>query len=207
MTTTRSTDTIISITAAALEQVMLLRDQESIPDLHLGLRISGVGASGFVYETSFVRADDVAADDHLEMHGDLPVAIDAGSVENLRGSELDMSADPYAPGLVLRNPNPATPPILEQRDLDLTGTVEERVTQLLEHEINPAIAAHGGYVRLIALDGSTAHLEMGGGCQGCGLAAMTLRQGIETAIRQHIPEIEEIVDATNHEAGENPFYV
>jgi Fe/S biogenesis protein NfuA len=186
---------------------MQLREQESIPDLHLGLRISGFGAAGFIYETAFVRADDIDANDHVEIHGELSVTIDEGSIDNLRGSELDMSADPYAPGLVLRNPNPATPPILEKQDLDLSGTVEERVTQLLEQEINPAIAAHGGYVRLIALDGATAHLEMGGGCQGCGLAAMTLRQGIESAIRQHIPEIEEIVDATNHAAGENPFYV
>lgn len=204
---TITTENVIEITPAALEQISALRDAEAIPDLYLGLRIAGVGVSGFQYETAFVRGEDVPETDHREMHGTLPVAIPPSSVDNLRGSVLDLSDDPAAPGLVLRNPNPATPAgVPDLGELELSGTVEERITQLLEQQINPAIAAHGGWVRLITLDGATAHLEMGGGCQGCGLAAMTLRNGIEAAVKQHIPEIEEIVDATNHEAGTNPFY-
>lgn len=205
MTTT--TENVIEITEHALEQITALRDAESIPDLYLGLRIAGVGMNGFQYETAFVRAEDVPESDHREVHGSLSVAIPPSSVDNLRGSVLDLSEDPAAPGLVLRNPNPATPAgVPDLGEIELEGTVEERVTQLLEQQINPAIAAHGGWVRLVAVDGATAHLEMGGGCQGCGLAAMTLRNGIEAAVKRHIPEIEEIVDATNHEAGLNPFY-
>jgi Fe/S biogenesis protein NfuA len=204
---TITTENVIEITSNALEQITALRDQEAIPDLYLGLRIAGVGANGFQYETAFVRGEDIPEVDHRETHGTLAVAIPPGSVENLRGSVLDMSDDPAAPGLVLRNPNPATPAgVPDLGDIELEGTVEERITQLLEQQINPAIASHGGWVRLVALDGAAAHLEMGGGCQGCGLAAMTLRDGIEAAIKQHIPEIEEIVDSTNHEAGMNPFY-
>lgn len=204
---TVTADNIIEITPTALEQIVALRDQEAIPDLYLGLRIAGVGMSGFQYETAFVRGEDVPDTDHREMHGTLAVAIPPASIDNLRGSVLDISEDPAAPGLVLRNPNPATPAgVPDLGDLELTGTVDERITQLLDQQINPAIAAHGGWVRLISLDGSTAFLEMGGGCQGCGLAAMTLRNGIETAIKHHIPEIEEIVDATNHSAGENPYF-
>lgn len=200
-----STDTIIEITPTALEQILELRTGEAIPDLHLGLRIAGVGTQGFIYETAFVRPEDVNATDHLEDHGGLPVAIAADSVENLRNSVLDLSLDPTAPGLVLRNPNPATP-TMDLGEIELDGTVEERISQLLDQQINPAIAGHGGWVRLIGVDGGEAHLEMGGGCQGCGLAAMTLRQGIETAIRDHIPEITEIIDATDHTAGANPYY-
>ncbi|MFQ5555234.1 MAG: NifU family protein [Acidimicrobiia bacterium] len=200
------TDTIIDITPTALEQILELREAEAIPDLHLGLRIAGVGAQGFLYETAFVRAEDVADGDHIEYHEGLPVAIDAESIDNLRDSVLDISTDPAAPGLVLRNPNPATPPMPDYPDLELEGTVEQRIDQLLSQQINPAIAGHGGFVRLMAVNGSTAHLEMGGGCQGCGLAAMTLRQGIESAILHHIPEIKEIVDATDHSAGEDPYY-
>ena len=185
-----STETVIEITPDALAQIMELREAEAIPDLHLGLRIAGMGASGFIYETSFVRSEDVVESDLVEYHGDLPVVIDADSVADLRDSVLDLSADPSAPGLVLRNPNPATPPMPDFDEIELVGSVRDRVSQLLDQQINPAIAAHGGFVRLVGVEGSIAHLEMGGGCQGCGLAAMTLRQGIETAIRQVIDTVE-----------------
>lgn len=201
-----STETIIEISPEALTQILELREAESIPDLYLGLRISGVGTQGFVYETAFLRPDDVDESDHIEYHGGLPVAIAAESVDNLRDAVLDLSSDPTAPGLVLRNPNPATPPMPDYQELDLEGSVEERIIQLLNEQINPAISMHGGIVRLIAVDGSVAHLEMGGGCQGCGLAAMTLRQGIETAIKHYIPEIKQIVDVTDHTAGTSPYY-
>jgi Fe/S biogenesis protein NfuA len=205
---TTATDYVISITDSALEQIVALREQEAIPDLHLGLRIAGVGPQGFVYETAFLRDADVDESDHIEHHGDLPVAIAESSVDNLRGSVLDISSDPEAPGLVLRNPNPATPNMSGEDlpALDLTGTVEERVRQLLDEQINPAIAMHGGFAALAGIDGETAYLELGGGCQGCGLAAMTLRQGIETAILHHIPEVKEVVDVTDHASGTDPFY-
>lgn len=201
--------TIIEITDVALEQILALREQEAIEGLSLGVRIAGVGHEGFVYETAFLRPEDVEhAEYHVEMHGDLPVAIPPDSVDNLRGSVLDISSDPVTPGLVLRNPNPASPTVdgPDIPEVDLTGTVEERVSQLLEQAINPAIASHGGFASMAGVDGHIAYIEMGGGCQGCGLAAMTLRQGIETAIKQHVPEITEVVDVTNHAAGENPFY-
>jgi Fe/S biogenesis protein NfuA len=206
--TTTSTDQVIEITQAALDQIMALREQESIPELHLGLRISGVGNAGFIYETAFLRAEDVGEGDHIEHHGDLPVAIPPDSIDNLRGSVLDLSADPSNAGLVLRNPNPATPDIAapDYGEIELEGSVSERVTQLLDRYINPSIAAHGGWASLISVDGETAYLELGGGCQGCGLAAMTLRQGIETAILHNVPEITEVVDVTDHSAGVNPYY-
>jgi Fe/S biogenesis protein NfuA len=197
--------TVVEITEPALTQIMALRNQETLADLHLGLRIAGVGANGFIYETAFLRPEDVSADDHLEQHGDLPVVIAADSVDNLRGSVLDLAGDPASPGLVLRNPNPATPPITEG-DVELTGSVAERVQQLIERYINPSIAAHGGFVTLSEVDGDRALVELGGGCQGCGLAAMTLRQGIEASIKHHIPEIVEVVDVTDHSAGVNPFF-
>lgn len=197
--------TVVEITAEALGQIRALRSQESIEGLHLGLRIAGVGANGFIYETAFLRAADVADGDHIEQHGDLPVAISADSVDNLRGAVLDLAGDPSAPGLVLRNPNAATPPITEG-DVELSGSVQERVQQLIEMYINPSIASHGGFVTLTEVDGDRALVELGGGCQGCGLAAMTLRQGIESSIKHHVPEILEVVDVTDHTAGENPFF-
>ena len=200
--------TIVEITDGARDKILELRDGEGIPDLHLGLRITGVGPQGFIYETAFLRSDDLSGSDLIEDYGGLPVAIAADSVENLRGAVLDLSGDGAGPGLVMRNPNVPTPtlPGGELGELELTGTPEEKVRTLLNERINPAIASHGGVAHLVAVDGSVAQLELGGGCQGCGLAAVTLRQGIERAILDAIPEIDEVVDVTDHSLGTNPFY-
>lgn len=200
-----SSQLVVEITPEALDQIKALREQETIENLHLGLRISGVGPSGFIYETAFLRDTDVGEEDHVEQHDGLPVAIPADSVENLRGSILDLGGDPEAPGLVLRNPNPATPPITEG-DVELEGSIDERVQQLIERYINPAIASHGGFVTLSGVEDDRVMVELGGGCQGCGLAAMTLRQGIESSILHHIPEVREVIDVTDHSLGENPFF-
>lgn len=196
----------VTITDTALGKILELRDLEELEDLHLALRISGVGAAGFLYETAFLRGSDVSETDHVEYHGDLPVAIPEGSLDNIRGSVLDLAGNGGG-GLVIRNPNsPQSPGLDLGEDVELTGTPEEKVRQLLDHQINPAIAMHGGVAHLVSVQGSTANLELGGGCQGCGLAAVTLRQGIERAILESIPEITEVVDITDHELGENPYF-
>ncbi len=203
-----TTTTIVEITDAARDKIIALRDGEGIPDLHLGLRITGVGPQGFVYETAFLRAEEVGSTEIVEDHDGLPVAIALDSVENLRGAVLDLSGDGTGPGLVMRNPNVPSPtlPGGDLGDLELVGTTEEKIRTLLTERINPSIASHGGVANLIAVDGSVAMLELGGGCQGCGLAAVTLRQGIERAILDAIPEIDEVVDVTDHAMGTNPFY-
>jgi Fe/S biogenesis protein NfuA len=205
--TDTDTDTIVEITDAARDKILALREAEDLPDLHLGLRITGVGAQGFIYETSFLRSDDVTSSDIIEDHGGLAVAIALDSVENLRGAVLDLSGDGSGPGLVMRNPNVPSPTLPGiDGSLELTGTTEEKIRQLLNEQINPAIASHGGVANLIRVEGSVAQLELGGGCQGCGLAAVTLRQGIERAILDAIPEIDEVIDVTDHALGTNPFY-
>jgi len=89
---------------------------------------------------------------------------------------------------------------------DLSGDVAQRVLQVLEQQINPSIAAHGGRADLVAIEEDAAYLRLSGGCAGCGMAQVTLSQGIEVAIRESIPEIVRVVDVTDHAAGTNPFY-
>jgi Fe/S biogenesis protein NfuA len=84
--------------------------------------------------------------------------------------------------------------------------IREKVQNLIENAINPAIAGHGGFVDLLDVKDKVVYLAMGGGCQGCGMADVTLRHGIEALLRDEIPEIAEVVDATDHAAGDNPFY-
>ena len=92
------------------------------------------------------------------------------------------------------------------RELPPPEVIREKVTALIDNAINPAIAGHGGSVTLTDVQGNTIYLEFGGGCQGCGMAHVTLKYGVERLIREHIPEVGEILDATDHADGENPYY-
>ena len=87
-----------------------------------------------------------------------------------------------------------------------TERIRNRVAELITDEINPAVASHGGFVSLIDVRGNTVYLELGGGCQGCGMAQVTLKQGIERTIREKVPGVGEILDTTDHAAGNNPYF-
>jgi Fe/S biogenesis protein NfuA len=84
--------------------------------------------------------------------------------------------------------------------------LKTRVQELIDASINPAVAGHGGYVELLDVKDNTAYIAMGGGCQGCGAADITLKAGIERLIKEEIPEIVEVLDTTDHAAGTNPYY-
>jgi Fe-S cluster biogenesis protein NfuA len=84
--------------------------------------------------------------------------------------------------------------------------ITQRIQELFEKQINPAIAAHGGFVELIDVKGNEVFIRMGGGCQGCGMANVTLRNGIEKAIRSSVPDVGAIMDTTDHASGRNPYY-
>jgi Fe-S cluster biogenesis protein NfuA len=100
------------------------------------------------------------------------------------------------------------PPIGETAFAGMPGEdeIRARVQELLEREINPAVGSHGGWVELLGVQGTNVFLQLGGGCQGCGMADVTLKQGIETLLREHIPELGEVFDQTDHAAGNNPYY-
>ena len=106
---------------------------------------------------------------------------------------------------VLDGPEPAVDPeVLDQ--LPPPEAIRERVEAVLRNEINPAVASHGGVIDLVGVERNQVFLRMGGGCQGCGMATATLRQGVETALRRAVPEIGAILDTTDHAAGTNPYY-
>ena len=84
--------------------------------------------------------------------------------------------------------------------------LKTRVQELIDTMINPAVAGHGGFVELIDVQDNRVYLQMGGGCQGCGAADITLKSGIERLIKEEIPEVAEVLDATDHAAGTNPYY-
>ncbi|HEX2577454.1 MAG TPA: NifU family protein [Aquihabitans sp.] len=196
----------LRVTEAALAQVLGILAAEEDPDA-LGLRVEVTGSRGaeYAYDLSFEDRSAAEPDDLVYRQGDLVVMIPVDSVDPLWGATLDLPSTAGQGGLVIRNPNRPDP--LTAYDVELSGTVTERINQLLDQSINPALAAHGGFAKLEqVIDDTKAVVTMGGGCQGCAVSAMTLRDGIQKSILEHIPEITEVLDATDHEAGENPFY-
>jgi len=198
---------VLTITDPAREKILELRAQEDDPE-GLGLRIEVTGVQGveYTYDLTFdpVAEAHPESGDLVEEQGTLPVIIPSESIDALRGATLDLPTSSGQAGLVLRNPNRPDP--LSGAHLELSGTVDERIRQLLDQQINPALAMHGGYAGLERVEGEVAYVTMGGGCQGCAVSAMTLREGISRSIREAIPEITEVVDTTDHSLGENPYY-
>ncbi len=94
-----------------------------------------------------------------------------------------------------------------RRKIPSTDEIRERVQQVLDTEINPSVANHGGIIRLIDVKDNVVYIQMGGGCQGCGQADVTLKFGIETAIRTAVEGVGDILDVTDHASGRNPYYV
>ena len=207
---------LLTVTPQALEKVKEIRTGEPDDDkLALWLEISGAAQGEYTYDVYFDVVEAAAAEDAVIHHDDLTVVIPAGSVERLTGATLAMSHDLLKPGLSVTNPNrpPAPPspsPAVGAADAppggDLTGDVAQRILQVLEHQINPSIASHGGRADLVAVEDDTVYLRLSGGCQGCGMASVTLGQGIEVAIKDNVPEIANVVDVTDHAQGANPYY-
>ena len=89
---------------------------------------------------------------------------------------------------------------------DTNQDIRTKIQELIDFHINPAVAGHGGFIELLDYRDGTVYLRMGGGCQGCGMANVTLKQGIERMLREEVPEIQQVVDTTDHAGGTNPFY-
>lgn len=195
---------VLTVTDAARQLVLGMRENEGDGDaLALRIDVTGTDEAGqeYTYDLLFEPVGEAKEGDAVFPSGDLAVLVRADSIDRLQGAVLDHHA---TIGLVIRNPNRPSP--AERGPVVLEGSPEEKVHALLDGEINPSLAAHGGFARLDRVEGDVAYITMGGGCQGCGLAAMTLSEGIKAQIEERIPEIREVIDVTNHAAGENPFF-
>ena len=198
-------ESILTVTDAAIEKAVMVRSREEEPERH-ALWVEVVG-SGFQpgYDLYLQPLDQAPPGAHVQDLGRIAVVIPAESVEALRGATLDRQGDLLTGGLVLHTPTPASPAMGAPPEA-LAGPVAERVARVLDEQINPAIASHGGSAELVGVQEGVAYLRLGGGCVGCGMVAVTLTQGIESTIIQMVPEVHRIVDVTDHAAGTNPYY-
>ena len=182
--------------------VRQLRDQEpGEGEVGLLLEITGLRQGQFAYELAFIPVADATADHIVERHDDLAVIMPQKDLESLGGSTLSIGEQ----GLSMDNPNSASPTMAAPKG-SLDGPLADQVAQVLAEAVNPAIASHGGRAELVSVDGTIAYLKLGGGCQGCGMAQVTLKQGIERILLESIPELTDIVDVTDHASGSDPYY-
>ena len=195
----------ITITPSAQEYLAELLAKQETP---------GIGVRIFVEHPGTPRAECCMAynqpgeedEADLQMPFEAFTAyIEASSVPYLEDAVIDYNKDRFGGQLTFRAPNSKVPKV------GADASVEERINYVLQSEINPSLAAHGGDVQLLELIeeegvGLTAVLKFGGGCQGCTAVDMTLRQGVEVQLKQQIPELTQVVDDTDHSHTENAYY-
>ena len=153
------------------------------------------------FELTLVGPDDIGESEREVDLGDLTIVVQEQFMPRLEGATVDFVQRVNESGFEVKLAAAAQPaaPTLE-------GPLAERVKTVLDAEINPAIASHGGTITLVGVEDTEIYLEMGGGCQGCAMSRMTLRQGVERMVRQAVPEVTVIHDVTDHASGENPFF-
>lgn len=184
----------ISATAAAITRIGQVRANRKQPEAGLRIAITGRDQGAFVYDMQLVAPGE-------EQPGDMVVeALDGISIH------VPLASAPYLDGITLDADLPMGAVRVENPNPLWLDPVAERVQRLLDDEINPFVATHGGHIDLLDVADGVAFIHMGGGCQGCGMAAVTLGQGVRTAILDAFPEISEVRDTTDHAQGANPYY-
>lgn len=193
---TGSHEDVLEVTEAARRQLIQVRDAEALTDVAVRVKVHEEGAS-FRYEFGFVRESSQDHSDAVVEADGVQIYIDPESLDRLRGARLEFVDDLNGRGFRFDNPN---------RPRLLDDPLAARVQSLIDQRINPMVASHGGRVTLVDVEEGRVLLRFGGGCHGCGMVDVTLKQGVEALLREEITEVTEIVDVTDHASGENPYY-
>ena len=154
---------------------------------------------------AYSAPDEVVPTDYKLDYPEFAAYIDTPSIPYLLDAVIDYNKDRFGGQLTFRAPNSKVPRVGPD------ASIEERITYILQSEINPGLAGHGGNCALVevvedAEHGLTAVLKFGGGCQGCSAIDVTLKQGVETTLQQHIPELKRVVDQTDHTQAEGAYF-
>lgn len=195
-------ETYLTITDSAQEYLRELLSKQDTPDMAVRIFVEKPGspsAECCMAYTSPAEAEET--DKLMEMEG-LSAYIEEVSVPYLEDAVIDYSKDRMGGQLTFKAPKSKVPSIGEN------ASVEERINYYLYSEINPQLASHGGNIQLVQLaeDDTVAVLEFGGGCQGCGMADVTLKDGVQKTLLERVPELKRVTDVTDHTVNENAFY-
>ena len=189
------TEQLLTVTPDARHKIDGVRTFNEFPEAMLRVRVLAKDGPRFRYEIALEDPRERDADDVLVELDGLQVAVDPASAADLAGATIDLDPAITGGGLRVDNPNEGW-----------QDPIARAVQDVIDRQINPGVGSHGGMVTLVDVRDGTAYLRFGGGCQGCAAVDVTLKQGVETAIRTAVPSISAIVDATDHEAGANPYY-
>ena len=188
-------DPLLTITPDARSKIDGVRTFNEFPEAVLRVRVLAKEGRSFRYEIALEDPRDQTEADVAVDLGGLTVVVDRDSADQLAGSTIDLDANITGGGLRVDNPNEGW------RD-----PLARAVQAVLDTRINPGVGGHGGMVTLMEVRDGTAYMRFGWGCQGCAAVDVTLRAGVEAALRDAVPEISAVVDITDHAAGENPYY-
>lgn len=192
---------MLTLTDNALNHFRRLIEQQDVPDLGVRMRAVDAGTPKADCRLEFCETADLAGDEWALQCDGFTFYVEAMSMPYFEGAQIDLVTDTTGGQLTVRAPRLKGVPPAADAGLD------ERVRYLIDTEINPQIAAHGGRVSLVEIaEGNIVVLRFGGGCHGCGMADVTLKQGIERTLRTQLPEIAAVRDATDHESGTNPYF-
>ncbi|HSG07017.1 MAG TPA: NifU family protein [Longimicrobiales bacterium] len=197
---------MLTFTDRATEVVRAFLDQSS-GELE-ALRISAQPGSPVAprFELTLISMDE-REDGEMEIEGPgFPVVIRLGDSGQLEGATVDFVERVNESGFEVKTLAQATPPTPVPSSGAPEGEIADRVRGVLDTQVNPAISAHGGMISLVEVQDTEIFVQMSGGCQGCAMSRMTLRQGVERMLRQAIPELTAVHDVTDHDSGENPFF-
>ncbi len=192
---------MIEMSPTAREHFSRLIEQQGVEQLGIRLRAVAAGTPKGDCQLEFCEPADLDGDEWEIDCGGFLLFVESASVPFLDGASIDFSRDATGGQLSIRAPKlRGTPP-------DAEASLVERVRYVIETEVNPQLASHGGRVSLREIDADgVVVLQFGGGCHGCGMVDVTLRNGIERSLCERIPEITGVRDATDHGSGERPYY-
>ena len=192
---------MIEITDRAQDYFRKLIDQQDADDLGLRLTVLEPGTPRAACDLQFCPTDQAKADDRIDPFDGFVLYVSADSVRWLEEAQIDFETESGQGQLTIKAPN------IKGEKPDEDSPLPDRVRWVIESDINPRLASHGGMVSLVEITEERAVvLRFGGGCHGCGMADVTLKEGIEKTLREHFPELTGILDATDHETGENPYF-
>jgi Fe/S biogenesis protein NfuA len=198
---------ILDVSPSAADKIAELIAGRDRKDLAVRVAIHGaLPGGGYQTEFKFIGREDAEGNDIIQGLDRFEFLFAPDVADKIRGAKVDFDEGRYAAGFNIEYPEGSNLPSHAQPGKEWDDPVAQKVQTVIDQYINPGIAGHGGWVALLEVKDEAAHVEMGGGCQGCGLAAVTLRQGVEKSILDAVPEIGAVVDTTEHETGENPYY-
>jgi Fe/S biogenesis protein NfuA len=192
---------MLHVTESAQVHFRRLLEQQGVDGLGIRIRAVQAGTPKADCQLEFCEPDDLAGDEFEVRCEGFSIFVDAASVPYLDGAELEYQNNATGGQLTIRAPK------IKGEVPSADAPLADQVRYLLDAEINPQIAAHGGRVSLVSVDDAgVVLLRFGGGCHGCGMADVTLKQGIERTLRARLPAITAVRDATDHASGATPYY-